>query len=58
MAMSPRKRARVSRGIQYAVLAVDRRRGGAAGRLGRRSAEAFADPAIIAGMFPEVSRSP
>jgi polar amino acid transport system permease protein len=53
MAMSPRKRAQVSRGVQYAVLAVIV---AAAALLAdwRTLAEAFADPAIIAGMFPEV----
>ena len=53
MAMSPRKRAQVSRGIQYAVLAVIV---AAAVLVADWSslAEDFADPAIIAGMFPDV----
>jgi polar amino acid transport system permease protein len=53
MAMSPRKRARISRGIQYAVLAllvVIVLLSADWGSL----ADDFADPEIVRGMFPDV----
>jgi polar amino acid transport system permease protein len=53
MAMSPRKRAQVSRWIQYAVLAAVIVAVALAADW-QSLAEDFADPAIIAGMFPDV----
>jgi polar amino acid transport system permease protein len=53
MAMSPRKRAQVSRGIQYVVLAVAVLLIALAADWASL-AEDFADPEIITGMFPTV----
>jgi polar amino acid transport system permease protein len=53
MAMSPRKRAQVSRWIQYGILAVLAVVVALAADW-KSLAEDFADPEIIAGMFPEV----
>jgi polar amino acid transport system permease protein len=53
MAMSPRKRAQVSRGIQYGILAI-LAVGVALAADWKLLAEKFADPEIAAGMFPEV----
>jgi polar amino acid transport system permease protein len=53
MAMSPRKRAQVSRGIQYAALAIIALAVVVSADWASLR-EDFADPAIIAGMFPDV----
>ena len=53
MAMSPRKRAQVSRGIQYAVLVLALLVVGLAADWGKLS-EAFADLEIARAMFPDV----
>ena len=54
MAMSPRKRARISRGVQYAVLVVIVRGSGADRRLEARSGAVFLDPDVLASMWPEI----
>ena len=53
MAMSPRKRARISRGVQYALLAILVLALALSADWGKLAAS-FADPEIIRGMFPDV----
>ncbi len=53
MAMSPRKRARISRGIQYAVLAALVLAAVLATDWAKVG-QSFADPDVIRGMFPDV----
>jgi len=53
MGMSPRKRARISRGVQYAALALIVLALAVTADWGKL-AESFANPEIIRGMFPDV----